>query len=481
MLKTRLISPYQHDGVKWLLARELSKEHPGGFLCDEMGLGKTVQLIATCLANPKPRTLVITPKSIMGQWASELARFAPSLNVVPFNGPPTFDMTKCNVVIAPYSMIAGRTLVKGAPIPKGPLHKFKWDRIILDEGHEIRNQKSKMHQGVKMLNADIRWVVTGTPVFNSIKDFIALCSFVGIDQRSVQAHAASIRARFVMRRTKADVCEFNARLALPPCDFENVELTMYDEEAALYRHVYETSRESVRKLLESAAAAGFKTMAVLEALLRIRQCMIWPQLYHDGVARKNKEAPEVYTGRSKKMEYLVDSILEHPREKSLIFGQFIGEMNLIQSLLEAKGMRIFRIDGSVAKDARDDAITGFKAAAPGAVFLIQIKAGGVGLNLQEATRVYITSPAWNPATELQAIGRSHRTGQVYKVWVKKLMYEGEDDMPSVEQSIMQLQGHKALVCAEVLQDQRLLAQVPTEPKNPKASIQAFKHIFNLNV
>ncbi len=481
MLKTRLISPYQHTGVKWLLERELSKEYPGGFLCDEMGLGKTVQLIAMCLANPKGRTLVVAPKSITGQWKSELARFAPSINVMSYNGEaPCFDAAKTNVVIVPYSMIAGRSAIKGGPIPKGPLHRFKWDRVILDEGHEIRNQKSKMHQGVKMLNSDIRWVVTGTPVFNSMRDFVALCSFIGLEKKSVQAYSASIRARFVLRRTKADVCEFNARLALPPCDFENIELTMHDEERELYRHVYETSRDSVRKLLASSSAAGYKTMAILEALLRIRQCCIWPQLYLDGFARKNELEPEQYTGRSKKLEYLIGSIKSHPTEKTLVFGQFMGEMDKIQSLLAAENISVFRIDGSVEKDARDNRIDAFKKARPGAVFLIQIKAGGVGLNLQEATRVYITSPAWNPATEMQAIARAHRTGQVQKVWVKKLVYEGDETLPSVEQSIMQLQGHKSIVCAEVLQDDRLLAQVPTAPKNPKASIQAFKHIFNLS-
>ena len=480
MLRTRLITPYQHTGVKWLVARELDRSYPGGFLCDEMGLGKTVQLIATCLANPKPLTLVIAPKSITGQWASEIARFAPSIHVVEYSDSFSLRPDVCNVLIAPYSMVARRPAYKNGPVPTGPLQKVKWDRVILDEGHEIRNAKSQMHKGCMMIRADIRWVVTGTPVFNSMRDFVALAGFVGFDQKSVQAHAATIRTRYVLRRTKADVCEFNTRLALPPCDFENVELTMYEEEEAVYRHVYDASRDSVREMLASSTAAGLKTMVMLESLLRIRQCCIWPQLCLDGFARKDGTVAEEYTGRSKKLEYLITSIKSHPAEKSLVFGQFMGELDKIDSLLASEGIQTFRIDGTVNKEARDERIGDFKKSTTGAVFLIQVKAGGVGLNLQEATRVYITSPAWNPATELQAIGRSHRTGQVQKVWVKKLIYEGTEDLPSIEQSIMQLQGHKAIVCAEVLQDERLIAQVPTAPKNPRASIQALKRIFNLD-
>ena len=130
-----------------------------------------------------------------------------------------------------------------------------------------------------------------------------------------------------------------------------------------------------------------------------------------------------------------------------------------------EGARIFRSDGSVDKDARVSEISGFKKAQGGAVFIIQIKAGGQGLNLQEATRVYITAPSWNPATELQAIARSHRTGQVAKVYVKKLVCSGDDMYPSVEETIMNLQGHKSTICAEVLNDPRLVEQIPTKSRS----------------
>jgi SNF2 family DNA or RNA helicase len=481
LLRTRLISPYQHDGLKWLVARELAESHPGGFLCDEMGLGKTVQLIATMLANPKPHTLVVVPKSIVGQWCDEIARFAPSLSVAAFDGAKRALSAKLpNVVIAPYSVLPQRP---GGPVC--PLLGVSWDRVILDEGHEIRNKKSKSHIACRALQAPIRWVVSGTPVFNSIKDFVALCSFVGLPRDVVQGYTDQIRETYVLRRTKESVARFNSRLELPPCEFENLELEMGQEEKALYEEAFNRGQDVVREVVSLGAGAG-RQMEVLEALLRVRQVMTWPQLYLDGMALKDGSDPILWSWGSKKMDTLMELIESHPKEKALVFTQFMGEMDHIQERLTAVSIPVFRIDGSVLKEKREEAIAGFKAASstgtrPAAVFLIQIKAGGVGLNLQEATRVYITTPAWNPATELQAIGRAHRTGQMHRVIVKRLVYVGYDGvqpLPSVEQSIMQLQEGKAKVCAEVLNDPTLATQVPNATKT-KITIHALRKIFRV--
>jgi SNF2 family DNA or RNA helicase len=472
LLKTRLIAPYQHEGVKWLVQRELASSLPGGFLCDEMGLGKTVQLIATMLVNPKPRTLVVVPKSIVGQWCDELKRFAPSLSVGTFDGPKrALPQTLPNVMVAPYSVLPER---KGGSLC--PLVHVNWDRVILDEGHEIRNRKSKTTIACSALRAPIRWVVTGTPVFNSMRDFVTLCGFVGIHKDIVQGYTDKVRETYVIRRTKADVAKYSTRLELPPCDFKNVELEMYPEEADLYRDVFDHGHEIVKSIFKSGNVAMHQ-MELLECLLRVRQVMAWPQMYLDGIAVKEGIDPEPWTGRSRKMETLVEMIESHPKEKALVFTQWMGEMDRIQELLTAKSIPVFRIDGSVTKDVREERIAGFKKAAEGAVFLIQVKAGGVGLNLQEATRVYITAPTWNPATELQAIGRAHRTGQTRKVVVRRLIYTGSDDFHSVEQSIMQLQGDKAKVCAEVLNDPRILNQVPNVPKKTKMTVQMLRRIF----
>ena len=472
-LRTRLIAPYQHEGVRWLVGRELATDYPGGFLCDEMGLGKTVQMLATMLVNPKPHTLVVVPKSIVGQWCSEIKRFAPSLTVHAFDGAKRAVPTQLpNVVVAPYSVMAQR---RGAP--PCPLIRVAWDRVILDEGHEIRTPKSKTHVACRALQAKIRWVLTGTPVFNSIKDFVALCSFLGIPRQAVQGYTDKIREAYVLRRTKADLAHLSSRLELPPCDFDNLELEMYPEERDLYMDVFDTAHEIVKSIFKSGNA-HLHQMELLECLLRVRQVMTWPQLYLDGMAIKEEANPEPWLGRSRKMETLIESIKSHPTEKTLVFTQFMGEMDEIQRRLHAEGIQSLRIDGGVSKEQREERIATFKKSSetPAPVFVIQIKAGGVGLNLQEATRVYITCPAWNPATELQAIGRAHRTGQTRKVVVRRLVYVGDTTLSSVEQSIMQLQEAKAKVCAEVLNDPRVMTQVPNVPKT-KINIQTLRKIF----
>ena len=462
-LKTRLIAPYQHDGVRWMVKRERDTEHPGGFLCDEMGLGKTVQLLATMCINSKDRTLVIVPKSIVGQWASEVKRFTPHIETHTFAGAkrvaPEFTEGTPKIVVASYSMVRD-----------GTLQSFKWDRIILDEAHEVRNSKSKTYKDIMRIQGSIKWIVTGTPVFNSVKDFVTLGTVLGL---TVSANITGTRERYVLRRTKDDL---NARLKLPPCDFENLEIEMTPEEHELYTDVFFTAQDAVRDIMKSSNA-GMYQMEILECLLRARQVMTWPQMYLDGIAKKEKTEADTWCGKSAKLDKLIELLDTHVSEKSLVFCQFMGEMDRIQSMLTELGFKVFRIDGSVDKDGRESRIKEFKDTPRSAVFLIQIKAGGVGLNLQEATRVYITAPSWNPATELQAIARAHRTGQTQKVVVRKLVYAGTEKVPSVEQSIMQLQNHKAAVCADVLNDPKLAVQIP--PTKSKLSVRTIAKLFSV--
>ena len=479
-LKGRLIAPYQREGVMWMIWRELAESGPkGGFLCDEMGLGKTVQIISTMLGNTSKRTLIIVPKSIINQWSEELENFAPGLKVLIHDGPDRTrdarNFLQWDVVVAPYSIMIEKGKPKGEPTV---LHALQWGRIVLDEGHEIRNAKSKISASIRNLRGSIRWVVTGTPVYNSIKDFVTLCSFLGVSKSLVQGMSQKVRDTYVLRRTKEDVAKFNIRLELPPCDFENVELDMYPEERTLYHCVWSRNQQMVKDIFKHSANASMHTMKILECLLRCRQAMIHPQLYMTGISAQSDEEPELWEGRSKKMETLLEMVQTHPSEKSLIFSQFVIEMDIIHEMMAQSDIKVFRIDGSVSKEGRSEQIKSFRQYQGHCVFIIQIKAGGQGLNLQDATRVYITSPSWNPATELQAIGRAHRTGQTQKVWVRKLVYAGEENLPSIEQSIMALQGHKATVCSEVLNDPRLAKQIPTKAKGT-ITIRDLKKIFSV--
>jgi len=472
-LNGRLFAPYQREGVLWMLTMEGQTSGPkGAILSDEPGLGKTIQLIATMLGNPKPRTLIVVPKSIITQWAEEINRFAPNLTINIFDGPDR-RIKEADVTIAPYTLLT----VKGAKVDtKTALHMVQWDRVILDEAHEIRNNKSKLFKSVCRLQTEIKWIVTGTPVFNSMEDFVSLCTFLGLSKVVVQGMTNKIKDIYILRRTKDDLAQISERLRLPPCHFENVELEMYPDEKQLYEIVFLEAQETIRDAFRHAQSMNAKNMVILECLLRARQAMIWPQMYLDGIAKQSKTQPEQWVGRSRKMETLFEMVKSHPSEKSLIFCQFRGEMNHIQKNVEGQ---VFRIDGSVPKEERVGQIEGFKKAAPGAVFIIQIKSGGQGLNLQEATRVYITAPSWNPATELQAIGRAHRTGQTKPVYVKKLIYRECPRFVSVEEEILALQGHKSIVCSKVLNDERIEKQIPVNRTSAKISIMDIKKIFKV--
>ena len=470
-LNGRLFAPYQREGVLWLLSMENQASGVrGGILADEMGLGKTVQLVAAMLGNPKPRTLIIVPKSIITQWAEEINRFAPNFIINVYDGPER-KMKEADVTIAPYTLLT----TKGAGADaKTPLHMVQWDRVILDEAHEIRNNKSKLFKSVCRLQTQIKWIVTGTPVFNSMEDFVSLCTFLGLSKVVVQGMTQKVKDIYILRRTKEDLAQISERLRLPPCYFENVELEMFPDEKQLYEIVFLEAQETIRDAFRHAQSLNAKNMVILECLLRARQVMIHPQMYIDGVAKQTGTKAEKWVGRSKKMETLFEMVKSHPSEKTLIFCQFRGEMNHIQKNMERP---VFRIDGSVPKEERVKQIEGFKKAAPGAVFIIQIRSGGQGLNLQEATRVYITGPSWNPATELQAVGRSHRTGQTNPVYVKKLVYKECARFVSVEQEMMALQGHKSIVCSKVLNDERIEKQIPVSRTSAKISILDIRKIF----
>ena len=218
----RLFAPYQRQGVLWMLTMENQTSGPvkGGILADEMGLGKSAQLIATMLGNPKKSTLIVVPKSIITQWANEIRKFAPQLSVHIFDGPKR-RLKEADIVIMPYSLLSTPE--------ETPIHRHVWDRVILDEAHEIRNKSSRLFKSVCRLKTDIKWIVTGTPVFNSMNDFVSLCAFLGIEKSLVQGMTNKIKDIYILRRTKDDLAKINTRLELPPCYFENVELEMFPD------------------------------------------------------------------------------------------------------------------------------------------------------------------------------------------------------------------------------------------------------------
>jgi SNF2 family DNA or RNA helicase len=240
--------PHQVIGVDWLCKRELNhNKRKGGILCDEMGLGKTIQMIELMKRHPVERTLVVVPKSLVKQWVSEIHTFS-GQDANAYDGPKRKFDPESSICVCPYSVV-------------GDLVNHRWNRIILDEGHEIRNTKSLVHKTVMSLIGERKWILTGTPVFNRMRDFVSLCEFIGITRGEVQRYFEDIKSTYVLRRLKTDTASL---------DFSNVELSMYPEERALYNQVY----------------ASYEPEEVLEWILRCRQVCAWPQSYYDGIHKK---------------------------------------------------------------------------------------------------------------------------------------------------------------------------------------------------
>lgn len=399
---------YQEDGIKWMMNRERYPNR-GGFLCDEMGLGKTIQMLML-VKTLGGSTLVVTPKSVAHQWITEIKRFE----------------LEESVCVTTYQRI--------------PEPGVFFQRIILDEGHEVRNKGTKMHKSLKALKFHKCWIVTGTPVFNSISDFVNLASFIGVDKLDIQRDLEYVRDEVVLRRTRATIGTKTR------CFVENIDLKMSPVEESLYYAVYDKCLQKFKNIIfkkfdeDDPSKKG--SIEIMELFLRCRQMMIWPKMVLED------EAPDTTV----KFEKLKEFVNEHPDENTIIFSHFRMEMNQLVKMFR-ETHKVFRLDGSVNEESRISQIEKFQKS-KGAIFIIQIKAGGQGINLQAASRVYITSPAWNPATELQAICRAYRIGQTRDVYVKRLVYTC-DQVPSIEESIQELQNHKLVITSDVLADPSL--------------------------
>lgn len=442
----RLITNYQRHGSAWMIEKEA---HGGAFLCDEMGLGKTVQLLSV-VANSSVQnnlyTLVVCPPNLIKQWQSEIKTFLKGEDI--------------RIKVVSYG-----TLLNEA---NDWLYQAPLERVIFDEAHEVRNPKSKRYEACMGLKAKVKWIVTGTPVFNSQKDFLTLAALLGHRKEDIKGNLVDFAANFVLRRTKEDVQDQNTRVRLPPLHFENIELEQCDEEFEEYMRVYKSVKEAVNNALASENA-GAHQMEILGKLTHLKQASI-----HPAIKKKS------YRGRCLKTETLIAQMEAQPaHEKTLIFTHYKEEQNILRRELGQRGWELYNFEGSQKPKEKAENMQNFKTSPNKKVcMLIQIKAGGVGLNIQEATRIYITHPAWNPATELQAIGRSHRTRQEKPVWVKKIYYTTKDKkFPSIEESIMELQNAKNIVCSEVLNDPRQLNNVKVPAKLGRPSISDIISMF----
>jgi superfamily II DNA or RNA helicase len=446
------LRPYQREGLSWLQFLRANKL--SGILADDMGLGKTAQTLAHLLLEKESGrldrpALIVLPTSLIFNWKNEAARFAPALSVLSLHGPERkqwfAEIATHDVVLTTYPL-----LWRDA----AELQQHQYHLLILDEAQTVKNARSQGAEAVRKIDARHRLCLTGTPLENHLGelwsqfDFL-LPGFLGGSkqftrhwrtpiEKQADTERRDLLARrirpFILRRKKEDVAQ-----ELPP---KTIIVRSVELEGS-QRDLYETVRAAMdAKVRDEIAQRGFarSQIVILDALLKLRQVCCDPRLVKANAARKVKERA--------KLDLLMAMLPELVDEgrRILVFSQFTSMLGLIEDELKGAGIGYALLTGDTTN--REEPIRQFQEGNT-PVFLISLKAGGVGLNLTAADTVIHYDPWWNPAVENQATDRAHRLGQDKPVFVYKLIVSG-----SIEEKILALQERKAELAAGILSDDR---------------------------
>ncbi len=423
---------YQRDGVAWLSF--LRDAGLGGLLADDMGLGKTLQTLCAI----RGRTLVVAPTSVLPNWAAEAAKFRPSLRVCTYHGSARELDDAADLTLTSYALLR---------LDQDQLAAIAWDTVVLDEAQAIKNPDSQVARAAFRLRAQARLALSGTPVENRLDDLWSQFHFanpglLGGRSEFLERYArpvaagdaqatAALRERvrpFVLRRLKREVAR-----ELPP----RTDLVLYCELRDDERAVYDAVRAATRDDIAERLGRGDEVMAVLEALLRLRQAACDGALVPGQPARDEP---------SSKIERLLDALAtaREAGSKALVFSQWTSLLDRVEPRLAEAGMPYLRLDGSTRD--RADVVARFQDEQGPPVLLISLRAGGTGLNLTAADHVFLLDPWWNPAVEDQAADRAHRIGQDKPVFVHRLVARG-----TVEEGILALQQHKRALAAAAIE------------------------------
>lgn len=446
------LRPYQKRGYDWLVF--LRDNGFGGVLADDMGLGKTLQVI-TCLLDTHTKqtgkSIVIAPTSLIYNWAKEVEKFAPDLRTYVHHGSGrlatkhALEEYETDLVITTYNTLRNDPW----------LLETEFLYCVLDESQAIKNAQSQTSKTVREVTAMYRIAMTGTPVENSTLELWSQFAFAQPGLLGTEAHFRRFYAKrieergdsqraailkdiigpFLLRRTKEEVAT-----DLPSKTISIDYVEMSEEQGAMYMAAKAAIREKVEERIESHGVQG-SSVEILTGLLRLRQLANHPMLLD-----------EHSLARSGKFDAMIEQISLACSEghKVLVFGTFLKVLKKLQHDLEDLGIKTVYLDGST--DDRMDRVEKFQEDDQTKVFVISLKAGGVGLTLTAADYVFIADPWWNPAIEAQAIDRAYRIGQKRPVFVYKMISKD-----SVEEKIIQLQEKKRAVSDAVISDASVLS------------------------
>jgi SNF2 family DNA or RNA helicase len=447
-----VLRPYQRIGAAWLW--HLHRAGLGGVLADEMGLGKTLQALALLCAVQQGggASLVVCPASLVENWRREAARFAPQLRVFVHQGDRRLkspgELAAWDLVITSYGTLTrDRELLSAA----------EFACIVADEAQHVKNRRSQNAQALRSLRARGRFLLTGTPVENSLDDLRSLFEFIlpgylervprgarGEERSWLDERLRAKTAHYILRRTKLAVApELPARIE------QVVWCTMEPAQAALYRAFREKSERELFDLEASGAGDARLRLAALTQLLRLRQICCDPRL----VAGASEGAPFDGSAKLESFREILDEATDDGH-RLLVFSQFTSLLALLRGELASSGVPHCYLDGSMNPSARQAEIDRFQETADIPVFLLSLKAGGTGLNLTAADTVVHFDPWWNPAVEAQATDRAHRIGQTRIVTAYKLVCSD-----SVEERVLSLQEEKRALLAGVFEASDAAAQM----------------------
>ena len=470
------LRPYQLEGFNWLSF--LYRHGLGGVLADDMGLGKTVQALALiCAAKEATRVpegivadgtqasdgaapgaaaapgsapfLVVAPTSVVGNWEAETARFAPGLTVRAIgetfakNGvDPAEAMAGADIVITSYALFR---------IDYEAYASREWAALVLDEAQFVKNHQSKAYQCARKLPAAFKLAITGTPLENNLMEFWALTSIVApglfaspkrfaeyyqkpVEKNGDKGQLDKLRRRvrpLMMRRTKEQVIH-----DLPPKQEQILEVVLNPRHQKVYQTHLQRERQKILGLIDDVNKNRF---TIFQSLTLLRQLSLDASLVD----------PSLSGVRSSKLDVLFEQLEDLVAEghRALIFSQFTGFLGKVRERLVEEKIEFCYLDGGTRN--RTDVVNEFKnGSAP--VFLISLKAGGFGLNLTEADYVFLLDPWWNPASEAQAVDRTHRIGQARNVMVYRLVAKD-----TIEEKVMALKAKKSQLFADVMEGDAL--------------------------
>ena len=464
---------HQFNGVKWCVQNEVNGSITpvlfeksngsikGGIIADEMGLGKTILMIGTMFMNFLPKTIIVVPPILIEQWANEIYKSSGHKALVYYGikkaSIGSEELAKACIVITSYNTLLPNHTKQNSNV----LFGVKWDRIIFDEAHHLRNARTTRFASCKQLVAPIKWLVSGTPIQNKRSDFYSLCNMLGFKPEFYKNidNVDYIVHNHILRRTKADV-----GIELPPVNIQNIivpwksinEKILSEEIHSLIPNQTGVSYSKGNAVADLIAGDG--RYVILRAILRARQSCVLPALMKTSIQSCiSADKTGVYLDAleyTSKLDAVVKMMLgrKDNGKGKIVFCHYIDEIDMIAKRLRDGGM-----SNVVTYDGRNSG-TSSKLAESADAIVLQIQTGCEGLNLQKFfSEIYFVSPHWNPAVEDQAIARCHRIGQVSEVNVFRFEMDGfdrgadQDFIPiTLDKYVSKVQGGKRDIALSLL-------------------------------